>query len=65
MFSINVAVNRQRHCHTIEEAVQEYKKSCEMCCGCPQCLWHSCERCALPTIHRDKVAEIRERGCAI
>lgn len=60
MFSKYVAINNQYACDTIIEADEQFRKSCEMCCNSPQCMWHSCEQCQVAMVHRNVVEELKK-----
>lgn len=59
MFSMRVAINNQYACNSIIEADEQFKKSCEMCCNNPQCLWHNCDSCKVAMIHQYIVEELK------
>ena len=60
MFSVRVAMANQYACESIIEADEQFKKSCEMCCSSPQCLWHDCERCKVAEIHKDIIKQLKK-----
>ena len=66
MFSKSVAIKNQRICKTIIEADEAFKKSCDICCSDPRCLWNSCENCPVAEAHKTVIeklmAEISTNG---
>lgn len=52
MFSMRVAVANQYACTSIMQADEQFRKSCEICCNSPQCLYRSCEGCKVAEMHK-------------
>ena len=61
MFSERIAINNQYIAKSIEDADTQFKKSCEMCCNSPSCLWKDCDRCKVAAIHREVVELLKSR----
>ena len=59
MFSMRVAVANQFACATIMQADEQFKKSCDMCCNSPQCLYRSCNGCRVAEMHRYIVEQLK------
>lgn len=59
MFSYHVAVTNQYACTTIMQADEAFKKSCDMCCNSPRCLYNDCDRCRLAAIHHEVVERLK------
>lgn len=59
MFSQRVAIANQYACKSIMEADEEFRKSCDMCCNSPNCLWKDCSQCKVAMMHDYIVNELK------
>lgn len=60
MFSERIAINNQFACKTIIEADENFKKSCDICCNSPSCLWRDCDKCKVAQMHKFVVEELKK-----
>ena len=51
MFSMRVAVANQYACTSIMQADEQLRKSCEICCNSPRCLYSDCSKCKVQQMH--------------
>lgn len=59
MFSKVVAIKNQTICKTIMEADEAFKKSCDICCMDPRCLWNDCDRCPVAEAHKEIIHKLK------
>lgn len=60
-FSMRVAIANQYACQSIIEADEQFKKSCDICCNSPQCLWRNCHSCKVAQMHEYIVSELKRQ----
>lgn len=59
-FSPRVAVSNLYACRSIIDADASFKKSCDLCCKNPACLWKDCNKCRVKQMHDYIVEMLRD-----
>lgn len=60
MFSEKIAINNMYACNTIVAVEEQYKKSCDICCNSPQCLWRNWDGCKVAMTHDIIIRELKK-----
>lgn len=57
-----IGINYQYLARTVEEATENFARSCNICCHCSRALYNDCKRCAIEQTHNMIVANMMDGG---
>lgn len=56
-----IGCNYQYLATTVQEANENFARSCNCCCNCMRAMYNECSRCAIEQVHNMVVADMNDQ----